>query len=151
MKKVLFVAMAVVLLAACKKDLITQPADASIKITGKWQNSYNFIVTRDSLGTILSADTVIVPGGVEPSYYQFNDDNTWVHAGIHNDAPDTTYSVQGTYKIESNKTITFVANGKNTDWAITTLTPNKFVFARKWNYFYLNKTIFRTDAVILTR
>src|SRR5882757_2574884 len=128
MKKILFVAAAVVLLVACKKDLVTQPADASIKITGKWHNNYNFMVSRDSSGALLSTDTVVVPGIADSASYQFNADNTWMHS-TYNDAPDTVYRVKGTYKIESNKTISFTANGKKTDWVITTLTPNKFVFS----------------------
>ncbi|MEO6631829.1 MAG: membrane lipoprotein lipid attachment site-containing protein [Mucilaginibacter sp.] len=150
MKKILFVATAIVFLAACKKDVKTQPADASIKITGKWQNNYKFTVTRDSVGTILSTDTIIVPGILDSASYQFNADNTWVHV-TYNDAPYTVSRVQGTYKIESNKTISFTANGKTTDWVITTLTPNRFVFAVRKNYSYEGKTIYRTDAIELTR
>ena len=150
MKKILFVAIAVVLLAACKKDLITQPADAPIKITGKWQNDYVFSVSRDSLGTILSKDTVLIFGVPDSAAYQFNADNTWVHV-TYIDAPYTINRVQGTYKIESDKTISFTANGKTTDWVITTLTPNKFVFALRKKYSYEGKTIYRTDAIELTR
>jgi hypothetical protein len=150
MKKILFVAAAVVLLAACKKDLITQPANASVKITGKWHNNFNFMVSRDSVGTILSVDTVIVLGILDSASYQFNADNTWVHV-TYNDAPYTISRVQGIYKMESNKTISFTANGKQTDWVITTLTPNKFVFAVQKTYSYEGKTIYRTDAIELTR
>jgi len=150
MKKILFVAAAVVFLAACKKDLVTQPADASIKITGKWHNNYNYMISRDSLGTILSVDTVIVPGILDSASYQFNADNTWVHI-TYNDAPYTVSRVQGTYKMDSNKTISFTVNDKKTDWVITTLTPNKFVFTVQKNYSYEGKTIYRTDAIELTR
>jgi len=147
MKKMFILATLFFSLVACKKDNTPPPAETANKITGKWHIANNIIITRDSLGAVMSVDTVIIPGDPALMYYQFNDDNTWANGGTFIDAPNSNSAAHGTYVLKSEEKLVLSTTGQQTEYVITTLTPNKFVFNHdRVSYIDNKKVIFRYMA-----